>query len=76
MDKKREFTALEFAKREGKTLDWIYKQCRLGKLPATLRDGRWVIQDCRCGRQIAAERAEQRRDQRGTNPPQMAGAAV
>ena len=40
---KKELTVLEFAKREGKTLDWIYKQCRLGKLPATLRNGRWAI---------------------------------
>ena len=40
---KKELTVLEFAKSEGKTLDWIYKQCRLGRLPATLRDGRWTI---------------------------------
>ena len=40
---KQELSVLEFAKREGKTLDWIYKQCRLGKLPATLRNGRWMI---------------------------------
>jgi hypothetical protein len=39
----QEMSVLEFAKREGKTLDWIYKQCRLGRLPATLRNGRWVI---------------------------------
>jgi hypothetical protein len=40
---KTKLSVLEYAKREGKTLDWIYKQCRLGKLPATLRNGRWTI---------------------------------
>jgi hypothetical protein len=39
----KKLSVLEYAKREGKTLDWIYKQCRLGKLPATLRNGRWTI---------------------------------
>ncbi len=51
MEKKRELTPIEFAKREGLTLDWVYRQCRLGKYPATLRDvggkKRWGIQDCR-----------------------------
>jgi hypothetical protein len=47
MSGKRGLTVLEFAKREGKTLDWIYKQCRLGKLPATLHKGRWIIYDRR-----------------------------
>ena len=40
---KTKLSVLEYARRQGKTLDWIYKQCRLGKLPATLRNGRWAI---------------------------------
>jgi hypothetical protein len=40
---KKGMTVLEYAIQERKTLDWVYKQCRLGRLPAVLRDGRWTI---------------------------------
>lgn len=39
----KDLSPLKYAKREGKSLDWIYRLCRLGKLPATLRNGRWTI---------------------------------
>jgi len=36
-------TPLEYARSKGKTLGWVYTLCRLGKIPATLRGGRWEI---------------------------------
>ena len=49
--KKTNVTPVELARQRGQSLDWIYKQLRLGKIRATRLGNRWVIPmpvaDCR-----------------------------
>lgn len=39
----REVTAIDYARLKGQSLNWVYVQCRLGKLPARRVDGQWRI---------------------------------
>jgi len=39
----KEITPNELAKKRDVTIDWIYRELRLGKIPAVRRGGRWFI---------------------------------
>jgi hypothetical protein len=39
-----EVTALDYAKRERLSIDWVYRMARLGQIPARRVDGKWLIQ--------------------------------
>jgi hypothetical protein len=41
--KKTNITPVELARQRGQTLDWIYRQIRVGKIRATRQGNRWVI---------------------------------
>jgi hypothetical protein len=36
-------TPVELARQRGQTLDWIYRQIRVGKIPAVKRGRQWMI---------------------------------
>jgi len=38
-----EISCLEYARRKGQSLTWVYAQVRLGKLPAYKKDRQWHI---------------------------------
>jgi excisionase family DNA binding protein len=39
----KEMTPVELARKRGVTIDWIYRELRLGKIPAVRRGRRWLI---------------------------------
>ncbi len=39
----KEMTPNELARKRGVTIDWIYRELRLGKIPAVRRGRRWLI---------------------------------
>ena len=41
--KKTNITPLELARQRGQSLDWIYRQIRLGKIHAVKQGRQWVI---------------------------------
>jgi len=41
--KKENLTPVELARQRGQSLDWIYRQIRVGKIRATRQRNRWVI---------------------------------
>jgi hypothetical protein len=41
---KKTITAVELARQKGQSLDWIYRQIRVGKIPAIKQGKVWVIQ--------------------------------
>jgi len=41
--KKTNLTPVELARQRGQSLDWIYRQIRVGKIRATRQGNRWVI---------------------------------
>ncbi len=43
MKRKAGITPVELARRRGVSLDWIYRQLWLRKIPAVRRGRRWVI---------------------------------
>lgn len=40
---KKEITPLELARQRGCTLNWIYTQLKLGRIPAIRHGRRWLI---------------------------------
>jgi hypothetical protein len=38
-----EMSPLQYAREMDLSLDWVYRQLRLGKIPSRRVDGRWVI---------------------------------
>jgi hypothetical protein len=55
---KRELTPLEHARERGVTIDWVYRELRLGKIPATRRGRRWIIQIPDLSREGAAQETD------------------
>jgi len=45
----KEMTPVELARKRGVTIDWIYRELRLGKIPAVRRGRRWLIPVDRVG---------------------------
>ncbi len=41
--RQKEMTPVELARKRGVTIDWIYRELRLGKIPAVRRGRRWLI---------------------------------